>query len=253
MKRLTVPAIFRPGRAVCSIVSSIALLGVILSAPLNSFRAIGENRTANTNQLSSIFESLQRSTSQLRELTPRMGFESFEADNIKGWLNSLDSNIKYLAEIADSQTPTKIPPQYDASLRSNARLLETLTRYKSPSATDREKLFKGLGDVALDLQIKVTYSRSALGSAFRLVQIVIHTKKQDKEIGGYQVWYVPKGWAAVKDEAKPFDRLSSPTYMELSPGNYVMWTHKDGANSKSQPVSLGEDGRSKKEIDLLIE
>lgn len=251
MKRLTALKSRRRGGVLLITVSFVAVITLVISSLL-SLRAVGQSSSPDVKQLSSVFESLRHSTSQLRDLIPGMGFQRFEIDNITAWLNSLDSNVEYLAEIARSQGNTKIPAQYDASLRSNARLLESLTRYNS-SATEKQKLYKVLGDVALDLQIKVIYSRSALGSAFRLVQIVVHTKEQDKEIGGYQVWYVPKGWADIKDQAKPFDRLSSPTYMELPPGNYVMWTHKAGNNSKFQPVSLGDDGRSRKEIDLLIE
>lgn len=224
-----------------------------LFAVLIFWSGAGEYRFAHGHQPSSVFESLQRSTSRLRELTPKMGFQGAQAETISDWLRSIDSNVSYLYEIARAQPNMRMSAEYTASLSSDARLLESITIFKTHSAKERDRFYKVLDEVSSDLRIKVSYSRSALGSPFRLVQVLVHTRTQDKEVGGYQVWYVPKGWADVRDEAKPFDRLSSPTYMDLPPGNYLMWTHKRGRNSKRQPVSLGDDGRSRREIDLPIE
>src|SRR6185436_4703808 len=117
-----------------------------------------------------------------------------------------DSNVSFLEELSRGQTNAHIPPEYTRTLSLDARLLESITANKSQRRPDNKKVYLVLSDVASDLQIKVAYARSGLGTAFRLVQVLVHTRKGDEEIGGYQVWYVPRGWADVQDEAKPFDR-----------------------------------------------
>jgi hypothetical protein len=226
-------------------------IGLLVFFP--SFVAIGENEPTFLNQPTSVFESLRHSTSLLKETTPRLGFQGVEAETVRGWLNSIDSNVSFLEGIAREQPNMQIPKDYTASLNLDSRLLNSITVLSSKHPQDNKRVYEALGDVASDLQIKVAYARSALGAAFRLVQVLVHTRKGDQEIGGYQVWYVAKGWADVQDEAKPFDRLSSPTYMDLPPGNYMIWTHKGQTNSKRQPVSLGDDGKSRREIDLPIQ
>jgi hypothetical protein len=105
--------------------------------------------------------------------------------------------------------------------------------------------------VASDLEIKAAYIHSSRGTALRLVQVVVHTVKDSKELGGYEVWYVPKGWADDPGAFRRFGRLSSPTYTDLAPGNYLMWVQKGEVSAAKQTFSVGKQGKSRDELDLV--
>jgi hypothetical protein len=226
-------------------------LGVLILCIAFGFTS--ESKQAPKDQVQPVFESLHRSIAKLSLNTRRLGFQGVEAETVERRLDSIESGVSLLEEIVRSQPNVRIPQEYTASLQLDAQLLANLTGLLTPDSASRSSVYAGLADVALDIDIKVTYARSALTAGLRLVQVVVHTTRVDKEVGGYQVWYVPKGWADVKDQAKPFDRLSSPTYMDLPPGNYLIWTLKGETKSTRQPISLGDDGRSRREIDLPIE
>jgi len=64
------------------------------------------------------------------------------------------------------------------------------------------------------------------------------------------VWYTP--YLKDDDQHKTkFDKLSTPTTDLVPPGKWNIWTEKDGKQGPKSPFSCGDDGRDKREIDIL--
>ena len=105
-----------------------------------------------------------------------------------------------------------------------------------------------------DLAIKVSGPRGG-GEVARVVEVSVRAKKGDQEVGAYEVWYVPRGWIDTPSAFRRFDRLTNPAKppsMNLSPGNYFIWLNKEQLGTKPQPVSLGLDRETKREIELVV-
>lgn len=115
-----------------------------------------------------------------------------------------------------------------------------------------EKLRKALNELADELNVKLTYSQTLKGEPAGLISVIVQTLKDDQEIGGYEVWYVTKGWADSKDHYQRFDTLSSPAIKDLPPGNYFIWTQKGIVKTEQQPFTFGTDGISKREIQITV-
>jgi hypothetical protein len=140
------------------------------------------------------------------------------------------------------------PEQYIQNLASIAKLLKTLAE-KHIAKND---LLKKLDQTASDLALKVAYSRSSRGEPYAQIEAVIRTVKESNEISGYEVWYVPVALDEYRDEYRRFDNLSSPAVMLLPPGNYFLWATKGIYISERRPLTLGNDGRSKRRYDLDV-
>src|SRR2546421_93478 len=140
-----------------------------------------------------VFDSFHGS---LDQLTRRFGITSaspgIEAD-IAQSLKSISDNVKFLESIINSGKP--IPKEYLESLTLDAELLKRLSGQRSNSNREKSRLYHGLKEVESDLAIKVGHVKKGRGEGVKLVQVFVHAKKGDQDVGAYQVWYVLKGWA----------------------------------------------------------
>lgn len=168
--------------------------------------------------------------------------------------NSLDritENVKFLD--AGTKSNESIPQEYLDGLFLDAELLVRLAKLPVRTNSDRKKILEGLKEVDSDLTLKVAGPRGG-GEVTRVVEVVVHARKRDQKMAAQQIWYVPKGWARELSRAKPFDRLSDPvrpSSMKLAPGNYLFWL-KDQPAAQRQPASIGANGETRREIELLV-
>lgn len=115
-----------------------------------------------------------------------------------------------------------------------------------------DKLKNKFEELDKELNAKLVFAKASRGNISSSISVVIKTIRNGMEEGGYEVWYVPKGWADEKDHYQRFDNLSSPSIMDLPPGNYFIWTLKGNSKTEPRPLSLGEDKRSKRVIELNV-
>jgi len=83
------------------------------------------------------------------------------------------------------------------------------------------------------------------------VEVKVNTVDENrKEIQGCIVWYTP--YLKDDDQHKTkFDRLSTPTTDLMPPAKYNIWAEKAGKRGPKSPFSCGDDGRDKREIEIL--
>lgn len=171
--------------------------------------------------------------------------------NLQLLLDRIDTGFAKIEKAARSQIDSKIPEEYFESLRLDLELLKGVAQKLSNSAPAFDGVLDSLSDVADDLEAKVAFSENALGAGFRLVDLIVHTKRDALEMGGYEVWYVPKGWSDTPAKFRVSDQPSSPAILKLAPGNYWIWLKKGEMSTQKLPYTLGRDG-SRKEIDFPI-
>jgi len=167
-------------------------------------------------------------------------------------LDNITEYMKFLESVIRSGEP--IPKEYLASVDLDAKLLKRLAGQESGSEPERKRLYEELKELESDLTLKITAERGSSDVA-RLVQVFVHAKKGDQEVGTYEVWYVPKGWVSDPSVFKRFDRLtdpSNPASMNLAPGNYFIWLRKGPPVTDRQPVSIGAHGEAKREIEVAV-
>lgn len=129
---------------------------------------------------------------------------------------------------------------------------ETLRTFAESPARDPGSLLNILEGLSEDLTAKIVFARASRGSSNSDITVVARTIENDAEISGFVVWFVPRAWLDAKSHYQRFDRISSPSILELPPGNYFIWAEKGALHSAPQPVSLGADKRSRKEIDIVV-
>ncbi len=196
-----------------------------------------------------VFDSFH---SSLNELKQRYIEKSEIESNIANSLGSIADNVKFLEAVMSLGKP--VPKEYLESLALDAELLKRFARQEAESASELKALYEGLKEVELDLAIKVTGPRSG-GEVTRVVQVVVQARKDEQYLDAYEVWYVPRGWAKEATRFKPFDRLTNsknPTSMNLAPGNYFIWLKKGQPIGDRRPVSVGENGENKTELELPV-
>lgn len=137
---------------------------------------------------------------------------------------------------------------YLTSLRMDVRVLGALKKEK-----DAGRRMEKLRDVALDLQIKADNCRNSSDGLGKEIKVKVHTKAGEKEVGGYEVFFVPKGMLDVKSAHDRFPRQSSPTDEKiLCPGGYAMWARKKGSNTEPTTLRIGGRGETRLEVDLPV-
>lgn len=137
---------------------------------------------------------------------------------------------------------------YLTSLRADNRLLGKLKKEK-----DSQKTLATLRDVALDVQIKADNCRNSKDGLGKTIAVKVHTKAGDKEVGGYEVFYVSKGMLDVKSAHDRFPRHSSPTDEKiLCPGGYAMWVRRQTFTSEPVTLRIGGHGETRLEVDLAV-
>jgi len=141
------------------------------------------------------------------------------------------------------------PVRYIKNLAAYAKFLQLL----ADRPVGNEQMLSALREITSDLDIKVIYSKGSRGQPLREIETIVHTVKDgNKEISGYEVWYVPRGLVDYPDEHKRFDNLSTPAIMPLPPGNYILWAAKGKSVSERRPLTIGDDGRSKRQYYLPV-
>ena len=137
---------------------------------------------------------------------------------------------------------------YLDGLRGDLRLLH---RVKKPKAG--EDPMDILRDAALDLQLKSDNCRNSGDGLGKEIKVRVHTKAGGKEVGGYEVYYVPKGLLDIKSAQDRFPRESSPTDDRiLCPGRYVVWARKKGFTGAPVTQGIGGHGETHVEVDLEV-
>lgn len=182
-------------------------------------------------------------------LLKKIGAENTEAASL---LSQTQTNAAFLEAkwnvwfSRNPLAPYEFDDKYLASLQANNRLLNRLKKEK-----DEGKALETLRDVAMDLQLKADNCRNSSDGLGKRIKVKVHTKAGEKEVGGYEVFYVPKGMLDVKSAHDRFPRQSSPTDERvLSPGGYAMWVRKDAY--KSEPITLGIGGRGETELEVDV-
>jgi len=197
----------------------------------------------------SIFSSFRRSIGNIN-----LKLRSSDKQD-RQYLSQIDQSVSFLQEKVAAGEFKPVPDQYLNSLQLDADLLAEFAAEPKPSSEDkRQALTGGLETVASDLAIKVSHLKSPRkGPA--LVEVTVRARMNGVDVNDYEIWYVPKGWANKETVFKRFDKLTnqySPPRMFLAPGNYFMWLKKAPGKTERQPVTLGGDGNSKREIELPI-
>jgi hypothetical protein len=146
------------------------------------------------------------------------------------------------------QRAYSVGDEYLASLRGDNRLLTDLKKEK-----DGQKGLGVLREVALDLEIKAENCRHSLDGLGKEIKVKVHTKAGEKEIGGYEVYFVAKGMFDVKSAHDRFPRRTSPTDEKiLCPGRYAMWVRRNGVTGEPITLRIGGHGETHIEIEIDV-
>jgi hypothetical protein len=107
--------------------------------------------------------------------------------------------------------------------------------------------------VDMDMQIKADNCRNAGDGLGKTVVVTVTTKKGAASVGGFQVWYVPRGLYSVEAEHDHFNQISSPTEsIHLPPGGYLMWGVKGETKTEPAVYRVGGRGLAEVQIDVVI-
>jgi hypothetical protein len=166
----------------------------------------------------------------------------------KEQLEAISNAINELEHLLKLDSISVLHPAYQEALEMDAKLLESLIK-----RGDIESVLGKLKEVRSSLELKVKFAASSKGSALRLIQLLVKTVQKQQEVNGYEVWYVPRGWAGAPDKYRRFDDLSSPAIKELPAGNYLIWLQVAGRDVTERiPITLGEDDKSKRRVTLSV-
>lgn len=210
---------------------------------------------AKTNQVSSsseVFAGFHRSVSLLRERLRTFDLIEGEYKQATLHLANIERSLNGIEIVAKRQPQATIPNLYLHTLTGQGALINELAKSQLPQKPHKTKLLRVLFEVDSDLDLKLNYAKSSLGAALRSVQVIVHTLRKGKDENDYEVWYVPKALIDNREYYAQFDRLSSPTDMGLPAGNYYIWAQKGDMLSEKKPVSLGNDNKSRREIDIPL-
>jgi hypothetical protein len=143
------------------------------------------------------------------------------------------------------------PREFDRYYKSLEQMNDLLTRaLESREQAERRRQVEA---VALDLELKAESCRESSDGLGKEVWVKVRTVAGEQEVAGYQIWFVPRGMFPVESAHDHFFKLSSPTdELILPPGAYLMWGLKDGEKTEPIPQRLGDKGRDRVEIDLVV-
>jgi len=229
------------------LVGIIALLTLMFVLPLSGVRAQEPADTVLSSD--SIFASFAGSIARLRSRLPPNFSEAFHQ------VNQIDQSVRFLQQQIKSGDLVPVPDQYLKSLALDAEMLRTVANSnKTKSSAEKTSLLEALQLIASDLAIKVAHlEHHNKGPA--LVEVTVRARTGGGEADDYEVWYVPKGWSNYSNAYKKFDQLTNtslPPKMFLAPGNYVIWLSRPPVRTAPKPVTIGGDGRARREIELLV-
>jgi CRISPR/Cas system-associated endoribonuclease Cas2 len=158
----------------------------------------------------------------------------------------LNQNIILSAKVNFSQ-PFIISLDYDVSayeeFLKSADILKKSKDTLVPLST-----YEGLLNASSNLELKGKVLKESQKDR---VEVKVNTRDNNgQEISNCLVWYTP--YLKDDDQHKTkFDKFSTPTTDLMPPAKYNIWTEKDGKQGPKSPFSCGDDGRDKREIDIL--
>jgi DNA repair photolyase len=197
-----------------------------------------QSTIVSVNTMASAVEKLQNS------VEPKTSEISERLVQIRKHLEAIQEAVR-VRPVMLGEEPRRYRENLVAISRSLVRLSENV-----PSTNT---LGLKLNAIEQDLALKEKFIGSTRGEPLSQIETVVHTEGKDThEKSGYEVWYVPKGLEDYKAEYRRFDNLSTPAVMSLPPGNYVLWATKENVISDRRPLTLGDDGRSKREFTLVV-
>lgn len=203
-------------------------------------------------QKRAVFDSFH---SSLVDLTGRFGHvsasEQFQTQAAQA-IHQIDKHLRILEFVIENQK--QVPKEYLESLELDAEILKRLSAQEAKSESERKRLSEILKEVESDLAIKADGVRGGLFEV-KLVEVLVHARKGDEEVGAYEVWYVPTALLSVPSRFKRFERLtdpSNPSRQDLAPGNYMIWLSKGSSSTARTLASVGVHGEPKHEIDLVV-
>lgn len=162
----------------------------------------------------------------------------------------IDTKVSELTKVFADSKKTNFSNQYLTSL---VIYDEALTKYANSSSDRPDKLVTVLQGLLDDLNAKLVFAKASRGSSGSEVSVTVKTIRNNKEESGFIVWFVPRAWLDTRAQYQRFDRASSPSIMDLAPGNYFIWAEKGDFKSPEQPLVLGADKKSRREIEIVIQ
>ncbi len=142
----------------------------------------------------------------------------------------------------------------DAKLDPYYRGLEAIQRQlKEAGNHSDEALVRSVKDLAADLHAKAENCRHSGDGLGKEIRVIVRTKRDGQELGGYDVWCAPLALVEFKNEHIRFPQISSPTALKnVAPGCYAMWLQKD--QTKTTPVTqiIGGHGDMEFAVELAI-
>jgi hypothetical protein len=166
-------------------------------------------------------------------------------------LEQTNADLAYLRGLSAS---IAVPPAYADNVRQQEAVLLDLGAQQPLSPRGLAKLQAVTADFhvkALHAQ-KIIYGDFTNGSAFSPIQVRVHTYKQGKERGGYEVWYVAAAYEDDRGRFQRFLRLSSPTSLPLTVGNYSMWAAAPGGAAGAHQILAIGAGTPSQDLDLTV-
>jgi hypothetical protein len=186
------------------------------------------------------------------DLMKTLGTSSVEAASLLTQIQTnaafLDTKWKVWFNAHRTSSQYAMIDDYLAALHGDLRVLRRLK-----NGTDDRTSLGTLREVALDLQIKGDNCRSSADGLGKEIKVKVHTKAAGKEVGGFEIYYVPKGMLDMKRAQDRFARESSPTDEKvLNPGRYAIWACKKGFTGDTATLSIGGHGETRLEVDLEV-
>jgi hypothetical protein len=126
----------------------------------------------------------------------------------------------------------KAPDRYAYTLESMAELLTKAS--EKPNSPQTQALVR---DIQENLQLMYESSEPTLATpSAETHRIIVKTEKGNKEVSGWEIFYMEYFFVHVKDEVGPdsFPRPSSPTEAQLPPSRYVIQAVNTVTGAKSE-------------------
>jgi len=171
------------------------------------------------------FDSLRRELDSLQNRVqttdtdiPTLQLSKDDKAKVRESLERSEVNLKYLQFKSKTED---VPEEYLETLNAAAEQLRTL---RASSSLGKEG-FERLKDLEADLEVKATSAQQCKTEPFMKYGVTAKTKKGSAEVGGFEVWYVPKG---DPDNTGKYTCLrgcahSSPVDGEAVAGIYYFW------------------------------
>jgi hypothetical protein len=129
-----------------------------------------------------------------------------------------------------------MPGAYRNFLEGAHQFLEHVVRDNAISPEEVRKL-RSLSD-----DVHRLAERSERDGWPEMITVWAHTRdSHDKEVDGYEVWFVAPGFVNYPSHFEKFGPLSTPSSRSLLPVDWVFWTQhptRVGSRGEKKPISL---------------